>query len=331
MGFALISFQQNTDSLCFTKGWGGGGSLGVAGLVCHHIALKVLLELAGNVHSLLNVGHADGDTLGESQGLGQSDGAADLPAVELVLAQLLGVKAGDASRREEVLKHLGPALLVQGLVVKGHADPAVEGLIKGPDTVGGEEEHSLVVLEKAQEDADHRVPLDVALGAPLQEDISLINEQHRIPLPGKLQDLAQLGLEIPGVDSQLTHSHAVEGPLEQVSNGLAGDGLAGSRRAVEEEDTASTLASDDVGEALGGVLDEGLDKLLAVLVHDQLVKGLVVELDVGKVLDVHLAPPLDGEGEAGNGGHTGEDVLVGNVLHLVGVGLLIPIVGGSRG
>jgi len=79
---------------------------------------------------------------------------------------------------------------------------------------------------------------------------------------------------------------------------------------MKKENTATSFSGNDVGEALGGVFDQALDKPLPFLFHNQLIKGIGVKLDVGKVLDVELAPALDSEGKAGNGRDAGEYFLL---------------------
>lgn len=56
-----------------------------------------------------------------------------------------------------------------------------EGLIKGGDTVGSEEEDAGVVFQDAQEDGDHGVAVEIMQGALLQEDVCFVNEEDGTP------------------------------------------------------------------------------------------------------------------------------------------------------
>jgi hypothetical protein len=68
---------------------------------------------------------------------------------------------------------LATGFLGEVVVADGDVDSAVEGRIEGLDSVGGEEEHALVVLQLPQEDAHHRVTQHVDVRPPLQENLRM--------------------------------------------------------------------------------------------------------------------------------------------------------------
>jgi hypothetical protein len=71
--------------------------------------------------------------------------------------------------------------LVQGRVVQRQVDTRLEGLVDGADSVGGEEEKTVVVLEDSEEDRDKSVTLHVLLGSLGKEHIGLVKQENTIP------------------------------------------------------------------------------------------------------------------------------------------------------
>jgi hypothetical protein len=149
-----------------------------------------------------------------------------------------------------------------------------------------------VLLEQAQEDADHGVAVDVVVGALLEEDVGLVEQDDCVPLAGHLEDVAQLVLELVDGGPEFADRDGVERFAQQFRNGLGRQRLADARRPVQQEDAAPALAVDDVLERALLVLDERLDQRLALGRQHQLFLGLVVVLDRVQTLDGQLAPLL---------------------------------------
>jgi len=101
--------------------------------------------------------HAQRFTLIHSKRLRELDGASDLPPIEVVLHQLVQVDVvrdgAIAFQRADVIEEVHPHLsardVVQVVVVEGDGDTRVERLVNGFDSVGGQEEHTIVVLQQA--------------------------------------------------------------------------------------------------------------------------------------------------------------------------------------
>jgi len=77
---------------------------------------------------------------------------------------------------EDLFPDLRPAACVKVAEVLLHRDAARERLVEPAHAVGGQEQDALVVLEQADEDADHGVALDVALRTLLHEDVCFVQQ-----------------------------------------------------------------------------------------------------------------------------------------------------------
>jgi hypothetical protein len=99
---------------------------------------------------------------------------------------------------------------------------ALERLIKRLDSVRGQEEDALEVLEQAQEDADEGVAVDVLVLALLEEHVGLVQQQHGAPRVRNIHDLVELVLDAR-VRAQVTRRHGVERALEVFGDALGLD------------------------------------------------------------------------------------------------------------
>ena len=257
-------------------------------------------------------------------GLGEADDVLDLAAVDVVRGEAGDVEfvGGEAGVLEEVAPDGGAAVPGVRLVVQRDRDAGVEGLVEAADAVSGEEHDAVVLLEQAQEDADHGVAVDVVVGTALEEDVGLVEQDDRVPVAGDLEDVAQLVLELGDGGPEFADCHGVERLAEQLGDGLGGERLAGARRPVQQEDAAAALAADDVLERALVVLDQAFDEGFALLREDQLVVGAVVVLDFVEVADGEFAPLLARERKALDG----RPAAVEQVLGQVAEGLLLVLV-----
>jgi len=57
-------------------------------------------------------------------------------------------------------------------------------LVESFNTVGGEEENALEVLEEAQEDANQRIAVEVVAASALKEDVGFVQKEHCSPSLG---------------------------------------------------------------------------------------------------------------------------------------------------
>lgn len=73
--------------------------------------------------------------------------------------------------------------------------------------------------------------------------------------------------------------------MQQLGYCLGGQGLAGARWAVQEEDAASTFAANDVLEGALLVLHQTFDERFALGQEHQLIVGLFVVFDLLQVID----------------------------------------------
>jgi len=230
---------------------------------------------------------------------------------------------------EQVLPDLFARTLPVRLLLERNADARVEGFIEGLDTVGCEEHDAVVLLEQAQEDAHHCVALDVVVSSFLEEDVCLVQEDDSVPVAGHFQDVAQFVLEFVDGRAQLTHCHALQRLLEELTDGLRSQSLASPRWSVQKENAASTFSSDDVLKAASLVLHQALDQFLPVFGEHQLLLGRVVKLDFGHVFDCDLSPLLAAEREALQAGPAGPVFFSRHALELaVVLALLIVFIVG---
>jgi hypothetical protein len=57
-------------------------------------------------------------------------------------------------------------------------------LVESFNTVGGEEENALEILEEAQEDANQRIAVEVVAASALKEDVGFVQKEHCSPSLG---------------------------------------------------------------------------------------------------------------------------------------------------
>lgn len=118
--------------------------------------------------------------------------------------------------REQVVPDLRAAVDVERFVGECDRNARVEGLVETAHAVGGQEHDAVVLLEQPQEDADHRVAVDVVVGPALQEDVGLVEQDDRVPVARDLQDVAQLVLEFVDGGAQFADGDGVERLAQQL-------------------------------------------------------------------------------------------------------------------
>jgi len=185
--------------------------------------------------------------------------------------------------REAVREYLLPNALARGgsqLVVEQlDRDARVERLVELAHTVGRQEQDALLLLEQAQEDADHRVAFDVFVRSAFHEHVGFVQEQDRVPCLADFEDFFELAFEHVRFGAEFADVDGVEWLLERLGGGFGGQRLADARRAVQEEDDAPALAGHKVGLDLAVVLDHQFDRALALGVEHQPVESVPRELD----------------------------------------------------
>lgn len=76
---------------------------------------------------------------------------------------------------------MASTLLIQRTILNGNINPRLECAVDIIDAVSGEEEDAFVIFQRPEEDADELVALEVVRVALFEEDIALVEEEHRIP------------------------------------------------------------------------------------------------------------------------------------------------------
>ena len=111
------------------------------------------------------------------------------------------------ARLEGVVKRLNQYVREKESALKAAAGKTATGFSLGVlssylDSVRGQEENALKVLELPQEDADKGIPVNVVHVSLLKEYIGLVEEQDGAPRVTDVENLLQLAFEIPGIGPQ---------------------------------------------------------------------------------------------------------------------------------
>lgn len=80
-------------------------------------------------------------------------------------------------------------------------DSGLESGVHVGDTVGSEKQDAFVVFQRAQEDRDELVSLEVVGGALLEEDVALVEQENGVPLRDHLEDVLQRVFDLVRPDS----------------------------------------------------------------------------------------------------------------------------------
>lgn len=221
-------------------------------------------------------------------------------SLDLILSDVVGSSAGDLGvEADGAVEEASPDGLaggsVEGRILEGHVDSALEGRIHVLHAVGREEEDALVVLERSQEDGHDSVALDIVGRSSLEEDVTLVQQEDSIPVSHHLQDTAKVLLDIVRIAAEITSAHDIQRNLHLLGHRLGSQSLADTGTTREQHDDTLAFARDDVVKhvlVLDLALGECEDKVLLVLGKDKRLKGLVVELDFRDVIDEELHPSL---------------------------------------
>ncbi|KAI6762755.1 hypothetical protein HG530_008735 [Fusarium avenaceum] len=149
-------------------------------------------------------------------------------------------------------------------------------------------------LVEGGEDGHDAVALDVMGRASLKEHVAFVEKEHGVPVGHHFKNTAKRHLHL-------------------LSHRLSSQCLTDTRPTGQEHDDTLTLARDDVVEdilVLDLALGKSEDKLLLVLRKNEGVEGLVVELDLGHVVNVKLHPSLVLESIASHDGGGHDELLL---------------------
>lgn len=105
----------------------------------------------------------------------------DLAAVDQIRALAVLESAVSLQFPEEAVPDLLPRVVRQVVVLQHDRHSRQECVVDLAHAVGGQEEQAAEVLHAAEEDGDDAVALDVARGAPLEEDVGFVEEEDRFP------------------------------------------------------------------------------------------------------------------------------------------------------
>ena len=155
----------------------------------------------------------------------------------------------------------------------------------------------MLLLEQAQEDADHRVAREVALRALFHEDVGFVQEQDRVPHRADFEDRLQFAFQVPRASAELADVDHVQGFVQGLGRCFRGESLADSGRPVQQEEQAAAFALDDVSVNAALVVDQQLQPLLLRGGHHHLVDARGVEGDCAQRVDAQLAPLFRSEAE----------------------------------
>lgn len=111
---------------------------------------------------------------------------------------------------QKLAPHMFPAFHAQALVLQTEMDAWFEGAVDIVDAVGSEEEETLEVFERAEEDGDEFVAFEVMGGAGFEEDVGFVEEEDRVPFRGHEEDVFEGLFDAWGVGAEVAGGHHVE-------------------------------------------------------------------------------------------------------------------------
>jgi hypothetical protein len=141
------------------------------------------------------------------------DDGANLTSVEVVLCEIRDIERAlsKASKDKQLRPNLQSLTLAESRITQGNADARVERTfekekekinknesnndariylrIKRLDSVCCQKENSSVVLQKAQENSNQSVTLNVLQCAPLKENVGFIEQNHTVPTNSNFKHL----------------------------------------------------------------------------------------------------------------------------------------------
>jgi hypothetical protein len=83
------------------------------------------------------------------------------------LVQIFSVYPKVSARSTAPFRLFTSRVIIQVVVLKCNGNSAVESRIERLDSVGGQEQNTLVVLQQSQEDTNHGISFNILLGSPL--------------------------------------------------------------------------------------------------------------------------------------------------------------------
>lgn len=171
----------------------------------------------------------------ERQEMCALDQVLDLATVELDVRQLIQPRSVDVELLvpgplDEVVPDLPARLGLEVSVREEEVDPGLERVVQAGDAVGGQEADALVVLELGQEDGHELVAGEVRVGPGAEEDVCLVEEEHRVPEPAELQGALEGCLDLLWLGPQRACAHRVQGYARFLRDCLGCVRLANARR-----------------------------------------------------------------------------------------------------
>lgn len=172
--------------------------------------------------------------------MGALDQVLDLPAIQRDLGQLVQAGGVDVellvpSPLDEVVPDLPARLGLEVAVREEQVDPGLERVVQAGDAVGGQEADALVVLELGQEDGHELVAGEVRVGPGAEEDVCLVEEEHRVPEPAELQGPLEGRLDLLGLGTKRASAHRIQRHARLLGDSFRCIRLADARRSEHAE------------------------------------------------------------------------------------------------
>jgi hypothetical protein len=136
--------------------------------------------------------------------------------------------------------------LVQRRVVEGQVDTRLEGLVDGADSVGGQEEKTVVVLENSKENRDKRIALHVLLGSLGQEHICLIKQKNTIPEMCQAEDVLESMFNLVRSETEITTGDDKQRLAVLHGDSFCRSSLTDTRNTMQKDHQTSTLSLDQI-------------------------------------------------------------------------------------
>ena len=167
----------------------------------------------------------------------------DFPPVKLVLlrqglarsvVQLVQISTPGGGGLQRRLPDFCPRRRVEGRVLDAQMDARHESCVEGVDTVGGEEDDALVVLEYAQEDGHEAIALDIVEVALSEEDVGLVDEDDGPPGSSEVEYALQFALRIHEVTLELAGPDVIERQMSCLGNRFCKDGFSPDSKPLQD-------------------------------------------------------------------------------------------------
>jgi len=122
----------------------------------------------------------------------------------------------------------------------------LEGLVDCTDSVGSQEEKTVIVLKNTEEDGDKSVTLHVLLGSLREEHVRLVKQKNTVPEMSKAEDVLQRRLNLMGCKTKITASNDKQWLAVLHSDSLSGGRLSNTRNTMQKHNETTALALDQI-------------------------------------------------------------------------------------